>query len=53
MKFDAPSVTESDKTLNYSRLINNKIYTHYFPQKDYDKAKKCMIKTKSLLVKSE
>lgn len=52
MKFDPPSISESNQTINHSRLINHKIYNHYFPQKDYDKTKKCMIKTKSLLLKT-
>jgi hypothetical protein len=39
--------------LNQSRQINPKIYTHYFPTVKTDKYKKCMLKSKSLLLKNE
>lgn len=39
--------------LNQSRQINPKIYNHYFPAVKTDKYKKCMLKSKSLLMKNE
>lgn len=39
--------------MNTSRLINPKIYSHYFPVSKTDKFKKCMLKSKSLLIKNE